>query len=421
MQPVQDPIVPAFATSLQSIDSYDEIAEVLKSADFAVAGADERTIFLEDTLLMADGPRHAELNRMFSPLLSRQSLAYYELRLVEPVIQQTLQELIADRGADGTVRGDLVPMVHAALTRISATVTGVDDVVSPERTEAFRKLVLRISAATTASFSSASDPGRVISDGRAATETLIDDFLQPSLDRRLALVREHRQGRVEADDLPRDVLMSMCLADDLSHPDDAEKIPYIWRQCLLFLTASIKTTSHALPHVFVHIDEWVREHRDDCNKRTDPEWLHRAVAESLRLHHSAPARFRRALCDVVLSTGRKVAAGEMVVLHPPVANVAPEIAGLDGRYFNPNRQMPDGMKPWGLTFGLGVHVCLGQNLVTGIQNKGDEKHGTHGTAVRLLKALYDLGAELDPNRPPRRPADSLHDAWESVPVVLKDI
>ena len=51
MQPVMDPAVPDFVNKLQRIDTYDEIEEIMKSQDFVMAGADERFIFLEDTLI----------------------------------------------------------------------------------------------------------------------------------------------------------------------------------------------------------------------------------------------------------------------------------------------------------------------------------------------------------------------------------
>jgi len=418
MLPVQDPAVPDFVTKLQRIDSYSEIEEIMKSEDFIMAGAAERTIFLEDTLIMSEGRRHAELKQLFAPLMSRQTLAYYELRLVEPVIQEALADVASSRGADGSVRVDVVALIHAALTRISARVTGVDGVDSQQRTERFRDLVLTLSAATTASYSSP-DPGRMIAAGRDALAALVAEFLQASLDRRIELTRRFRAGEISKEDLPRDVLTSLCLVDDWRHADDVDKIPYVWRQCALFLSGSIKTTSHSLPHVFVHIDEWVKEHPEDRANLTDPEWLHRASAEAFRLHQTTPARFRAALRDVTLTSGRQVKAGEMVALHAPVANVQAEVFGEDGRYFNPRREVPDGMQPWGMTFGLGAHACLGRNLVTGIQNKGDDKHGAQGTAVRILKAMYELGAELDPDNPPRRPEGSLHDTWESVPMILR--
>jgi cytochrome P450 len=417
MQPVSDPIVPDFVERLQRIDTYAEIEEVMRSNDFEMAGAEERTIFLEDTLIMSEGQRHSELKQLFAPLMSRQAVAYYELHLVEPVIQGAIAEMQTRRGADGVVRTDVVPLIQATLTRIAALVTGVDGVESPERTERFRDLVLVLSDATTGSFSKT--PEETIRAGREAMAALVDEYLRSSLERRRALVDGHHAGEVEKADLPRDMLTSLCLQDDLSRPDDDEKIAYVWRQCALFLTASIKTTSHSLPHVFVHLDEWVQEHPEDRDKLTDPEFLHKAAGESFRLHQTTPARFRAASRDVTLSTGREVAAGEMVALHAAPANVGTDVFGDDARYFNPWRETPKGVQPWGMTFGLGVHSCLGRNLVTGIMNRGDEKHGTHGTAVRFLKAMYELGAELDPANPPKRPHESLHDNYESVPVILR--
>ena len=418
MQPVSDPVIPEFVKRLQRIDTYAEIDEIMKSPDFMMAGAEERTVFLEDTLIMAEGQRHSELKQLFAPLMSRQAVAYYELHLVEPVIQQAIAEMQTGRGPDGLVRTDVVRLIHAALTRISAVVTGVDGVDTPARTERFRQLVLVLSAATTGSFST-TPQGDMIQAGKVAMASLVDEYLQASLDRRIALVKRCRDGEVDKEALPRDMLTALCLQDDISRPDDNEKIPYVWRQCALFLTGSIKTTSHSLPHVFVHLDEWLREHPGDKEKLTDPDFLHRAAAESFRLHQTSPARFRAAVRDVTLSTGRSVAKGEMVALHAPPANVQTEVFGDDARCFNPWRETPKGMQPWGMTFGLGVHSCLGRNLVTGIMNRGDDKHGTHGTAVRIMMALYRLGAELDPGHSPKRPEDSLHDTYESVPMILR--
>ena len=418
MRPVEDPQVPDFVSSLQRFSTFSEVEEIKKSTDFAVAGAEERTIFLEDTVIMTEGHRHTELKQMFAPLLSREAIAYYELHLIEPVIQSVLAEKMGTPGPDGLVHLDIVPMIHAALTRIAAAVVGVDGVDTPERTERFKALVLTLSTATTGSFSRA-DPRDLIQAGRNALATLVSDYLQVSLDRRISLAAEVRAGRLTPADLPRDVLMTMCLAGDLSRPDDAIKIPYVWRMCALFLTGSIKTTSHSLPHLFVHIDEWLREHPEDAANLTNVDWLHRAAAESFRLHQVSPVRFRQAVRDVTLSNGRSVAAGEMVALMIGPANLQAEVWGEDTRLFNMNRTIPKGLRPWGLTFGAGPHTCMGQNLVTGMMNKGDDKHGTHGTAVRVAKALYSRGARLDPQNPPRRPAASLHDTWESVPMVLR--
>lgn len=418
MHHAQDPKLPEFVYKLQRVESYSEIEEIMKHPDFKLSGVPERFIFMGDTLFTTEGERHTQLKQLFAPLMSRQAMAYYELRLVEPVIRQTLSEMTQSRDKDGHVRIDVVPLIHAALTRISAQVTGADGVDTPERTNRFRDLVLTLSDATTGSFSDAADPARVTRAGREAIDTLAREFLQPSLDRRIELVRRQRAGEIGMEDLPRDVRTSMCLADDLSHPDDDVKIPYVWRQCTLFLTAAIKTTSHALPHVFIDIAAWLTDHPEDRAKRTDFEWLHRAVAESFRIHQSAPARFRTAVREVTLSTGRRVAEGETVALHAQFASTTDPVFGPQPDRFNPYRELPAAVPAWGMAFGFGVHRCLGSNLVTGIQNRGDDKHGTHGTAVRILKAMYDMGAELDPESPPRLAHGNLHNAWESVPMIL---
>ena len=62
-------------------------------------------------------------NGFFASLMSRQAIAYYELQLVEPVIQQSIAEMDTKRGPDGLVRADIVPLIYSVLTRISAKVT----------------------------------------------------------------------------------------------------------------------------------------------------------------------------------------------------------------------------------------------------------------------------------------------------------
>ena len=420
MRPVSDPVVPPYVDQFQRVNSYAEIQEIMRSQDFHQDSPPERKVLFHDTLIMSEGDRHLQLKTLFSSLFTKEAITYYELRLLEPVIEQVMSELRTSRGPDGLARTDLAPLVRTMLLRISARVTGVDGVDTPERTERFRVLVAKLGEATTAHWSTR-DKDVVVKEGLQALEDLVKEFLEDSRNRRQELVRQYKAGTLKKEDLPRDVLTLICLHGDDNYPGDTAYYAYAWRQCVLFLHASTQTTTHELPHVAIHLDEWIKEHPEQADKVNDPAFLRLAVGESLRLHQSAPVKFRVAAKDMTLSTGRKIDKDEMVALFAPRANLETELFGDDAREFNPYRKLPAGMQPWGLTFGAGVHMCLGRSLVTGIQNRSDDKTGADGTMVKILKMLYSRGMELDPANPPKRTTLSYHDAYESVPIILRKL
>ena len=420
MQEVQDPVIPDFVKKYQIVSTYKEIDEIMKSSDFRQGGEAVRATFFRDTMMFLEGSEHRRQKSQLMPLMSREAMAYYELHLLDPVVAAVKDTLKLERDANGVVRTDIVPLIRVMLRQISARVTGVDGVDTPERIEQFGRLAAKIGAATAGQF--AVDQSKVIGEGTRALWEMAELFLQPSLDRRKDLAVRFKAGGISKEELPRDMLMTLCLADDLSREDDGEaEIPYVWRQCALFLNASIQTSSHMLPHVFVHLEEWIGERPDDRAKLTEVEFLHAAIAELLRLHQSSPVRFRVANHDLTLSTGRPVKGGETLALYAPPANLETEIFGADARSFNPYRETPPGKSPWGMTFGAGPHLCLGRNLVTGVQGRSDEKYGSEGTAVKIVRAFYDWGCRLDPERPPVRNTESYHDAYESVPVILSTL
>ena len=417
MKAVKIPALPEFATRLQLIESYSEIEEVLRSPEFQQGGLPMRRIFRDDTMIFAEGDRHTELRQRFRGLMSRDAMAYYEKRLLEPVIAGVLDELKPVRDTHGVIRVNAVPLIRRMSVRISAGVTGVDGVDTPERTERFLSLVALLSEAVSGQWTKRSADD-VIEQGMQALQRLVDEFLQSSLDRRLALAAKFKQGTISAEELPRDMLMTLCLADDVHKAGDTGVIPYVWRQCTLFLSAAINTTSHAAAHVLVHLDEWIKEHPDDERRLTDPEFLRSAVTETLRLHTNSPVMFRTAVKDLTLSTGRAVVAGEMVALYTTVANRDSKRFGKDADVFNPNRPAPRQSTRWGMTFGMGRHMCFGSNLVIGVAGQADKERGTDGTLVTMLRALYLRGCRLDPASPPREMTTSFLPTYESVDVLL---
>ena len=41
--------------------------------------------------------------------------------------------------------------------------------------------------------------------------------------------------------------------------------------------------------------------------------------------------------------------------------------------------------------------------------------------IKILKAIYTAGATLDPENPPQRMTSSFHDAFASVPLILRGL
>src|SRR5271166_965154 len=193
MRPVLDPVIPEFVKKYQIVDGFHEIEEIMKSPDFTQGGQPERETFLRGTLIYLEGNEHRDTKNLLSPLMSRDSLAYYELHLLDPVITETLANLRHERDEDGLVRTDLVPLLRIMLRQISARVTGADGVDTPERIERFGALASKVGAVSSGQF--ATDRPQVIAAGKEALLMLIDEFLQASLDRRKQLVDELNAAR----------------------------------------------------------------------------------------------------------------------------------------------------------------------------------------------------------------------------------
>ena len=109
------------------------------------------------------------------------------------------------------------------------------------------------------------------------------------------------------------------------------------REATLYLVASSQTTTHAIPHLMIHLHEWFEEHPEDYAKRFDREFLKRAGHEAIRLHLPSPALLRIALKDVTLSNESEISEGERVACLFTPANRDEKVFGADARKFNPYR------------------------------------------------------------------------------------
>jgi len=136
--------------------------------------------------------------------------------------------------------------------------------------------------------------------------------------------------------------------------EDGEKLTELelLHQCIFLLNAGHETSTNMLSH---GVHEMLRHPGEIAKLRDDPALIDSAVEEILRFRAPIQVNNRRALSDTELS-GVPIPAGTGVHLmigaanHDPDQFPEPEKFDIARR---PNRH---------LSFGLGVHICAGNNL-----------------------------------------------------------
>jgi cytochrome P450 len=240
-----------------------------------------------------------------------------------------------------------------------------------------------------------------------------DVFLRPSIDRRAALLRAVDQEGASADLLPRDVLTTLLRnVDRLELPDDV-----IRREVAFYLQAGGHSTANALTHTLDELwtcgDSGVVE-----RATTDRRFLQRCVHESLRLHPASPVAWRRALSTSELPSGQTAREGALVVIDLEAVNRDPAVWGDDAAAFVPGRDTPGTLNPWGLSFGSGMHACIGMELDGGVLAEDSATTELYGTVTLLAVALLGAGAAPDPDRSPEVDPESERLHYSSYPIVF---
>jgi cytochrome P450 len=180
---------------------------------------------------------------------------------------------------------------------------------------------------------------------------------------------------------------------------------------------------HTLVHATHELLTWCQQ-RDIAPTEivAAPHQLQRFVLESMRLHPSSPEAWRRAEAEVTLSDGKVVPAGDKVVIDLQTANRDVSVFGDDAAAFNPHRAIEGRVSPAGMSFGGGMHVCLGMNLVAGtvLRHTEEAQPDNHqfGTITLIIKELIERGMRANPDQPPEKIAASERDVWATYPVLF---
>ncbi len=87
--------------------------------------------------------------------------------------------------------------------------------------------------------------------------------------------------------------------------------------------------------------------------------------------------------------------------------------------FDPDHTFPEGVAPWGLSFGLGMHACIGQDLAAGVvAGSDDAEDHLFGLVPVAVQRLFDEGCRPDPDDPPEMDPSTTRPYFGRYPVLF---
>lgn len=394
-----------------TISGFEAASSTLRDPQLAQSLYDEGAVIMADVLLVLHGAPHRARRLLELRVFRRDFFRYYE----HEVFPATLAQSMAAHAQRG--HADLIELGYGITMNLTADFAGVDRPRGDAgETARLRRLTGVFSEGATLVHSTR-DKETVRAEVRAALAEFESSFYQPSMARRRELLARFAAGEVAEDALPRDVLTVL-----LRNEDKVElSADLMMREIAFYLQAGSHSTANATTHAFHDVVCWCAEHPQDRERiRGDPLFLQRCVHESLRLHPASPVAERRPVCPVSLAGGDQATASDRVVIEMATANRDASVFGADADSFNPHRVLPEGTPPWGLTFGTGVHTCLGRDLDGGMLPRADADPATHqyGIVPLLVKALLDRNARPDPAKPPTRSEHTERPNWGCYPILF---
>ena len=393
------------------LTGYRACEDALKQPDLKQALYDEGAIVMDRVLVTLHGDEHRTRRLAEMSVFRRDFFRHYEREVIPGIFQEVMQA--TDRSGDV----DLVDLHYRFMVYLAVNFAGIDRATKTreEFDDLVRLLRLFGVAATLGQNKGDREAARV--EVRAGLKEFDERFFAPSAERRRALLARLAKGEIGADDLPSDVLTVL-----LKNEQELDMVrDMMLRETAFYFLASAHTSVHSLSHAMHHLLDWFDTHPQDRAKfEAEPQQVQRFVHESFRLHPSSPIALRRALADVTLLTGEVANAGDTVVVSLRQANRDPEIFGADAESFNPHREVPAGVPETGVTFGIGMHACLGKNLAAGtLPPAGQvmpEDRRQLGTVAWIAHGLLCEGITRDPARPGQLDQTIERETWQSYPV-----
>lgn len=384
------------------LTTHADAKDAYRQRDLRQALYDEGERLMNGVIVNLHGQAHLDRRRLENRLFRRDTFTFYEREVIPAIITEVMAPAVA------AGRADLLPLARRTMMTLAIDVAGVDrrHRDGPEAQAEIDRLydiMDRLARASTVSHATG-DKAAIIAAGDVALAEFESEFFAPSLARRRHLVEQHAAGHLADDALPRDVLTTLLRNQDrLDLPPDT-----VLREVAYFPWVGSHSTSNQFVHAMHHLFTWIADHPDHpvAHRQAlidDPLLRQRFVHESLRLHPASPVSLRHALADITLRSGTVIPAGSMVAIHLHDANRDSSVFGERPDEFDPFRTLAEGTAPWGLSFGHGLHACLGQELAGGVEPlPGDGAVEQHllGSIAVMAGIVLAAGAVPDPADPP---------------------
>ena len=393
------------------VTTFTEAQECYRHKDLRQALYDAGEVIMSDVIVNLHGDEHRARRRLENRLFRRDTFQYYERELFPEIIAATLAPYLSDGKAE------LVSFGHQMMMNLAALTAGVDrpDGTPAETFRLYDFLTTFIEGATLAHYTG--DKQAKAAEVQAALERFDAEFLAGGIERRRAALARFEAGEIGEDELPRDVLMVLLRNTDkvpLSHES-------LRREIAFYLLAGAHTSATAFTRVMHNIFQWIVAHPDQATRPVeDRMFVQRCTHETIRLQPSSPTGMRWALSDITLSTGTHFAQGDRVILDLLTVNRDTELFGADAEEFNPDRVLPADISPWGLSFGQGMHACIGQDLAAGLRFVDGDASDAHlfGLVPVAVQAMFDHGCRPDPDEAPEMDASTTRPYFGRYPVVF---
>jgi cytochrome P450 len=401
----------ATTVGVVTVRRFADAKDAYRHKDLRQALYDEGEVVMGDVLVNLHGDEHRRRRRVENRSFRRETSELYEHHLFPAVTDRTLAPYLA------AGRADLVHLGHELMLNLAALTAGVDrpQGTAEETARLHRYLMLFVEGATLAHSTKDRDEQR-----RRVAAGLLDwdeEFLAPSVARRREALARAAAGEVPDGEVPRDVLTVLLAAqDELELPHEVLR-----REIAFVLLAGAHTSATAFVRSVDALLDWTAAHPEDLPRVAgDPLFVQRCVQETVRLNPSSPVGMRWALADVTLRSGLRIPRGSRLVIDLVAVNRDPEVFGPTAGDFDPHRELPHGVAPFGLGFGGGAHVCIGQDLAAGVVPAGDVDPHRHltGLVTGAVRRVFAEGVRRDPDSPPQRDADTARPYWGTYPVLL---